>query len=443
MKKFNKNISSSVPDAILQKYHSSISNEKTICRAPFTALYFHPDGEVGACCLNKNSYLYGRYPTNTIKEILESTPRKVHQKYIRNNNFLLGCNICNDNLLNQNFSGLMANGYKYQSLKKHITRIDFELSHQCNFDCIMCERDKTSSNSFYNNDFIEEIKPYLKKLEYANFIGGEPFLINIYYQIWEILLDVNPNCLINIQTNGSILNDRIIKLLENKNFITVISLDSVNNTSYSEIRKGGNLNLVLKNFEIFNKFMQNKSRNMQISVCPLQTNYNEIPDIIDFANNNKCYIFFNHVDKPKELSLKYFNSEKLNKIIEIYSLYSQNFNTDLEHTKQNLRALLGLIQLLKAWQSEALEREKNSVLVLKNDISEFFAKIKDNYNKNIADDLVKLLPENFMISEPKYREILETDFEDKINQLRKHGHNQEEIIKIALKYFEIYKTQDF
>jgi len=60
-------ISASLPNEVLSEYYAKIS-DNVFCRAPFTSLYFHPDGEVGACCLNKNSFFYGKYPENNIKE---------------------------------------------------------------------------------------------------------------------------------------------------------------------------------------------------------------------------------------------------------------------------------------------------------------------------------------------------------------------------------------
>lgn len=435
-------ISASVPVEILQAYYRKISSEKLICRAPFTSLYFHPDGEVGACCLNKKSYFYGKYPKNSIKEILVSIPRKVHQKYINENNFSLGCTICNENLNNENFYGLLANGYKNQSIKNHITRIDFELSHECNFDCIMCERDKNNAESIYKENFIKEIKPLLRKTEYVNFIGGEPFLINIYYDIWTILKETNPSCLINVQTNGSILNERILKILENKNFLTVISLDSVNKATYQKIRKGGQFDSVLSNFDVFNQSMQRKEKTMQISVCPLRTNRNEIPEIIEFANNKSCTVFFNHVERPKELSLKYLASTELQIIIESYKNFGLQLNSNAEHVKNNLKALQSLIMLLTKWYEDAIEREKNAIEISNQYIASIFRNIKDEQNLKIINGLLSIIPETFMVSAAKYGEINLTDFEDKLNLLRMRGLNQQKIIKIALDFFEIYSLQD-
>ncbi|MEJ5268461.1 MAG: SPASM domain-containing protein, partial [Bacteroidales bacterium] len=128
---------------------SKITN-KRICNAPFSALYFHPNGQITACCLNKNSFYYGHYPENNLKQILNSIPRKLQQEYVSAGNFQLGCKTCLENIKANNFSGLMLNIYNPYD-KKTIQRIDFELSHFCNLDCIMCLRDKTGkSDNIYD-----------------------------------------------------------------------------------------------------------------------------------------------------------------------------------------------------------------------------------------------------------------------------------------------------
>ena len=408
----------SIPEDILQKYYREISNEKIICRAPFTSMYFHPDGEVGACCLNKSSFHYGKYPKQSIKKILNSTPRKLHQKYLKNNNFLLGCKTCNDNLLNENFSGLLANGYKNQKIKPYITRIDFELSHVCNFNCIMCEQNKQSTNEIYNSSFLSEIQPNLKKIEYANFIGGEPFLINIYYDIWEYLLKNNKKCLINVQTNGSVYNAKITELLRNDKFRTVISIDSVNDETYSKIRQGGNLKEVLNNFQIFNDNMKRKSHTMQISVCPLRINRFEIPDIIEFANNNKCTIYFNQVEKPDNLSLQNIPESYLSELIQVYEKYLNTLPSNSDIEIKNKAALNGLINLIKHWHKAAITREALSVTIQKETITELLYQAITENNKSVIDEIINSIPDIIKVSHEKSAEITKLNFAKQIGLFR-------------------------
>ena len=41
----------------------------------------------------------------------------------------------------------------------------------------------------YDKDFVKQIREFLPFLREARFIGGEPFLINLYYDIWEAITE--------------------------------------------------------------------------------------------------------------------------------------------------------------------------------------------------------------------------------------------------------------
>lgn len=356
---FNKpKIKATISKELVNLYLDNTNGELPICKAPFSSLYFHPDGEIGACCLNRFKYSYGHYPNMSLKSIINSKKRKLQQKYISHNNFLLGCDICNENLNSKNFAGVMAFGYRKLKAKNQIQRMDFELSNFCNLDCIMCAREKTKKNTLYDNSFISELRPYLKHLTSTNFTGGEPFLIELYYEIWDILLKENPNCNINIQSNGSIINPKIINFVSNKNVFVSLSIDSVNKQTYEKIRKGADFDLLMKNFQIFNSIMRNKQHQMFISICPMTYNYKEIPEIIQFANKNKCKVFFNRVRSPRYLSLDDRTTEEYKMLIAFYTEAIKQLPIENEIESFNCRALTDFNNLLKSFEKESQFSDK-------------------------------------------------------------------------------------
>ncbi|MDD3740910.1 MAG: radical SAM protein [Bacteroidales bacterium] len=441
---FNKKtqISASVPDDMLQKYFHSISNEKIICRAPLTSLYFNPDGEVGACCLNKGSYYYGKYPEQSIKEILNSVPRKLHQKYLHSNNLLAGCNICQENILAGNTSGILATGYKNQSIKKHITRVDFELSNYCNINCIMCARDKTKQDLIYNDKFIDEIKPYLKKIEFANFVGGEPFAIELYYKIWDIILINNPSCKIIVQTNGTIINNKIINYLNNPNFCIGISIDALNEKTFNYIRKGAELDYVLQNFDTFNSIMQKKNHRMQISVCPMRINWQEIPKLFEFANKNACHIYFNYVEYPDNLSLKQTPSFFLQNIIEELTKIINSTVLKNDTSCKNSESLNGLISLLVSWKRDAIKKEHNSSLVTKRNLSKLLLQKIDINHKEFIVSLINEMPESWFIGNEKLKQIEKFDFNKQLSIFYSENKTSTDILTEAKRFFEINRIEN-
>ncbi len=419
------------------KEFSEISS-KRICNAPYSALYFHPDGQVTACCLNKNNFYFGYYPENNLKQILKSIPRKLQQKYISAGNFQLGCRTCLENIRANNFSGLMLNIYNPYN-KKTIQRIDFELSHFCNLDCIMCLRDKSGkSDNIYDADFFSELKPLLNKLNFTNFAGGEPFLIKEYYKIWYYLLDNNPEGEIYVQTNGTILNDEIKKLLQNKNFRVGISIDAVKKETYEKIRRNADFEKTIENFEHFNSLAKIKNQTLQISVCPIRVNRNEIHEIISYFDQRNCEVFFNTVDFPKNLSLKYLNSAELKKLVEYYSEIFKEL--DLKNDK-NKYAFNGFLQQLINWHKNSITREAESVIVLKEKVIENLKSIQTKYPEIYA-EILKNLPNSWYVDKTKYKEIQDFDYESRINQLLEAGKTKAEIINIAKEFFELYPYEN-
>ena len=106
--------------------------------------------------------------------------------------------------------------------------MEFELSNECNLECQMCNGNVSSSirkrkdklpplPNPYDDAFVQQLEPYLPHLKEAKFYGGEPFLIPVYFQIWDKLAEVNPGCTIFLITNGTHWNNKIKSLVEKLN----------------------------------------------------------------------------------------------------------------------------------------------------------------------------------------------------------------------------------
>ncbi|MDD3858562.1 MAG: radical SAM protein [Bacteroidales bacterium] len=424
---------------MLQDYLSYSGGKLPVCRAPFTSLYFFPDGQVGSCCLNKSFYTLGIYPHNSIHEIIKSKKRTEQQKHISANNLSKGCQICNDNINSGNFSGVMATDYNKHDIGKNIKRIDFELSDFCNLDCAMCDRNKKNKNSIYNGNFFEEIKPYLNKLEATNFLGGEPFIIDIYYKIWDYLLNHNKNCNINIQSNGTIINDRIVNLVSNDKVFISLSIDSVNKSSYEKIRKGADFDKMINNFNVFNNIMMKKSHSMYISVCPIAYNANEIPKIVKFANENQCRIFFNRVVSPSELSLDDRTEKEYKILLDNYYQQLKDLPNSNDTELYNKMTFSDFIKLVESLSKSAIE--KHNITILKEKLKQLL--LNNAFYKKFPDKEIIILkclnsiPESFKISELKYAELNSGSFEEKYFALLNSNKTEDEIINLFEMYFEI------
>lgn len=337
--------------------------KSTICFAPYKSMYFKLDGTVGACCHNYWN-VFGVYPKQNLIEIWNNTKNKDLRAALNNNDFSKGCFKCKNAIEAKNFSAVGALDYDLLPLnEKYPTMLEFVLSNDCNFECIMCSskfssaiqrKEKTNFDykSPYDDNFVEQLEELIPHLVNAKFLGGEPFMIPIYHKIWKKIVELNPKCMIFVQTNGSILNDYIKNLINSGNFIISASIDSINPSTYELIRKNSKLEEVLQNVTYFANHSKEHNYHFGISVCPLQQNWNEIPEIIEWGNNINADIYFNTVWLPMECSLHSLNHSELKRIID-YWLNSIIYST-LEIEKRNAYRFQCLINLVESWYTEKL-----------------------------------------------------------------------------------------
>lgn len=287
--------------------------------------------------------------------------------------------------------------------------IEFELQNTCNLKCIMCSAFYSSAlmpqelenkhNNIYDKHFVDQLRPYAPHLKFASFVGGEPFLIDLYFDIWTLLTQANPNIKININTNGTILNERVKQMLFQGNFDISLSLDSIVPETYAKIRVNATLSKTLENVRFFYNYCKNKGTIFSIWACPMTLNCFEIPDLLTYFNNMQVPVYFNHVQRPDALTLKSLAVDELKNLSNIYKAFAKQ-NTANSVVKENMARFGELSAFV-----EALCVEKESVpeatLVLP-DISDLETRLYNMLHMQTdghllfqkADDVLKLLHTN-------------------------------------------------
>ncbi len=324
------------------------STEGLLCKAPYSSLYFNPDGRVTPCCVYDRNMAWGFYPAISIDAILKSKLRRKLQKKIRANCLDYGCTLCEYTITSNNFEGVIARQYENHIIDKHYPyKLEFELSHYCNLDCIMCgTHNRSGINQIYCSEkFLEDIDPCIYHARQCSFYGGEPFLNDVYFKLWSRLNEVNKGCIIYVQTNGTICNEKILSLIENKNIWLGVSIDALSEPLYNKIRSGGNLKLVLENIEKFSNVMRSNKRHLSISVCPMPLNIEEIPLLWDFVNSLHAEIYFNTVNFPRNLSFALTPSKTLLKYNDLLDITSRK-TFDNPHSDINKKRLDSLRQMI-------------------------------------------------------------------------------------------------
>lgn len=356
------------PDA-KKKYNlqRKTANVQTVCWAPFRSMYFGFRGNTSVCCFNK-MHVIGTYPAQTLTEIWFGAKADEIRQSLSKSDFSLGCQSCHELITAENYSGLPAKNFDPLPARanRFPSKIDFELSNECNLECIMCRGEFSSAirrnreklpplRSVYDSAFVDQLEAFMPYLENSHFLGGEPFMIPIYIEIWERMIRINPAIRISVQTNGTILSKRIKSLMEKITFEISVSIDSITAENYQLIRKNGNFEQLMENIAYFRAYCRERNTNFNFSYCPMVQNWEELPHVISFANQHECAVFFNTVSYPKECALVHLPSEKLREIIDV--LAAAEFPNSSPFERQNKKSYSDLVQQLEHWLEAAVANE--------------------------------------------------------------------------------------
>lgn len=383
------------PD-ILKAYNKARTNtDKSLaCHAPTLNLNFEQNGNVRACCYN-SLHILGKWPEQSIQQIWEGAKANELRQYIRNNDFGGGCDICGKMLEAGNYQGVRARYYDefavtplsspIEFIKSKIEKkvvypkvMEFELSNQCNLECVMCNGYFSSSirknreklpaiHSPYTKEFVDQLEPFIPHLTDAKFLGGEPFMIDIYLDIWERMLKRNPNIRIHITTNGTFLNNRIKELLEGLRAGIILSVDSITKDTYQKIRVNGNYEKVMENMEYFVAYTRRKKTFISMAACPIIYNWKELPQMLDFCIEKNIALYFNAVFYPVELSLREQPIALLKEIIPYLEGFCKKENglgNSQGPYNLSVRAYNDYIKLLKGWLYEREEVQAQEDILL-------------------------------------------------------------------------------
>ncbi len=406
---FNKTKYHPVNKKLLKEYNAirPKKKRKLLCHAPFKSLLFNPSGEVTLCHYNRGLSI-GKYPENSIHEIWFGKKINKLRKYIRHNDMSLGCQSCKKDIINKNFYSTGAIKYDYlpDSDSDYPCMLSFQIDNTCTLECIMCSGEYSSSirknrekKSAYKNpydlEFVRQIEEFIPHLKTVSFTGGEPFLIDLYYDIWDRIIKINPDITVYVSSNGTILNNKVKELLNKANFNLTISIDSLQKETYESIRKNSKFENVISNIKYFYDYSKKNNRIFSVKFVLMHKNYQDIPELFKFWNDKSIQIYANPVVIPTYISLQTLEPDKLKKVIDYLSVFSFENNTEIQ--KNNNRRYKDIINRLTNWHKKSTNRksynffENKNILEIKNI---FFKQIKcyvtDDYTLKKEEKKVKI-----------------------------------------------------
>ncbi len=408
--------------------------KRLACYNPFVNLYFNSRGQAVVCCRNQDTVL-GTYPESNIKEIWFGKTADKLREHMLNNDFSMGCAYCRHQFETSRFFGLPSMHADYYASTKvtYPKIIELELSNTCNLQCIMCSGIVSSTirkyreklpplKNHYDEKFVDQLREFLPHAKEIKFYGGEPFLIDAYYKIWDELLKIKSKAKLHVVTNGTVLNDKIRNYLKELNFTITVSFDALNKELFESIRVGANFDKVKSNIEEYNILLG--GRGLSLSITPMKSNCHEVPRVIDYCNTLNATVNLSFVENPaemalwtmcskdlKELEIYYrsykfkphkevnaeYNSTAFNQFVEQIATY-QKTNQKLEDEFfQNLKTEDECRNILENTLNEALklniifESDKKEILKIVNSVE---SKLKGSVQHIYFGSLAKFLEEN-------------------------------------------------
>ncbi len=401
------------------------------CYAPFNNLLIDQQGNFKICCHN-NTYILGKYPEQSIDEIWFGNKRRTITQEFLDQKIPESCKHCIEKGINENSPDSKihySRENKVPTFNNYPHQIEFLLSNKCNLDCIMCANNISSSSSnvqpkpslkniIFDEQFIEQLKPYLKKVKYSVFSGGEPFLIPIYEKIWEFIYKNNPKSGIYIQTNASVLNEQIKKKVEKYKMDIGVSIDSVNKESYEKIRRNAKFEKTFENLDFFIKHTESLNKKLTLMTTPMTINALEIPEIVTFCNSREINFSLSILEWPTNLAIWSLSSIEINKIIEKYIKFEIPSNETNPVVLKNDESFYYFKELVEEYANQKKYFEKNQFTIEKNilelckkNASNFHDDMKDTIEKmNISSDLKKKTLERSELLINKFSELFSAKF---------------------------------
>ena len=181
----------------------------------------------------------------------------------------------------------------------------FALSNRCNLGCIMCNGELSSTLRHqaglaplvqrYDDQFFEDLTPFLPGLDYAKFLGGEPFLIPEHERVWRLMDDVGGPPRMQVTTNGTIWTDRVEWLINRFVVDITVSIDAATASTYERIRPGSSHEAVRANVERFRQRCGEVGSELRFCFCLMDNNWQELGGFLRWADGMEAPVSINVV----------------------------------------------------------------------------------------------------------------------------------------------------
>lgn len=318
------------------------------CYAPFVSLYFNTFGDVLACCKNE-TFLLGNVLHDRLDDIWNGGKIRELRQALRNYNFKMGCEVCEWQIMGGHGKGALASifeDFPVQSMDPEWpAQMEFAGSNSCNFECIMCYGELSSSirsnreglpplPKVYLEQFFTDLRKFLPHLRQVKFLGGEPFFTQECFRIWDMMIEDGLSIPCHVTTNGSQFNAKVARVLEALPISLSISVDGVTKHTVEKIRINSHHETLIANIHQFRTYTRQRGTYFGFAHCLMQQNWQEFGDLLLFADELDCDVFVNTVIDPPHCSLYKLPVQDLARVVDEMEAQGTSLQLKLGRNRQ-------------------------------------------------------------------------------------------------------------
>ena len=216
--------------------------------------------------------------------------------------------------------------------------------------------------------------PFLPHVQQARFLGGEPFLAEINFRIWERMIELGVATECNVTTNGTCWTPRVERVLDQLPFSVGVSIDGVTRETVERVRSGASYERIMANLQRFLDYRDRTGGSISLTYCLMVDNWHEFADYLVMGEELGCQVFVNTVRQPPAHSLYHLPDDDLARVVD-------GLEADLERVGARLDLnRLPLVEQLDRLRQHAAERAEEELTF------GFGAVDRDRYRR-LAEDL--------------------------------------------------------
>lgn len=302
---------------------------RSACYAPYTSLYFNTNGDVIACCKN-TTYLLGNVANERLDEIWRGKRVKALRKALDRYKFGLGCEFCQWQIEGEQYGQVYTKTFDTLPLENNEPEwpamLEFTISNTCNLACIMCYGELSSTiraqrenlpplPKVYDDQFFTDLRKYLPHLKVAKFFGGEPFLAQECYRIWDMMIEDGIRIPCHVTTNATQWGPKVERILEHFPVHLSLSLDGTTKETVESVRVNANFEALMENTKRFHDYAQRNGTHMSLTYCLMRQNWHEFGDYLRFGEDLGVDVGINTVIDPVDCSLYTLPPDELVEIV--------------------------------------------------------------------------------------------------------------------------------